>query len=518
VGLLVVGEEWEEEEFNEDLEGPPPKALKSIEEILDDFGDLVDEAADYIEVWDSEKEDFIPLSESPFADKYIKKDKSIETASVFAIKKGAPTISRTFGLYPDANSKEEEKEVKKKLKRHFIKIRELKNTYLKEMLKDARENGIEDYKGGSIMDANPNFYKLGLNKIKAHQYSSYKLKQYAKICASYDAYFVARNWIIRKENLATIIDGIITKIQNDRLGDFALKFLKGDRFKKKEVDFLLNDLNEDCFGYYQNIVLNYLDNHIKQVRNLLFSQFDFLGSQIHSPETEFQEFVINKIENLTPTEAIINQIANRFTKTEHKERVKIPGEELAEYFLKGYCIHLKRKTIRMAKEVIASRDKIEKLQKKKDTPKVRKSIQMNRNRIQSYLGTIKYILNLENEIEFTSIEEFKEIRDNVINPFKEEMAKELVSPSKLKSMVKEQFIVEKTDILTNSNKYNLKRIFKPSPLYFKSNLSKIEFHKYIRTRLRNKIRYIVREFIFSYELKDYFIGSFGGVRSKNVGI
>jgi hypothetical protein len=165
---------------------------------------------------------------------FEEQEEKIETADVLAIKKGTPTISRTFGLRPDTNSKEEEKEVKKKLKRHFIKIRELKNIFLKEMLKDARENGIENYKGNSIMDANPNFYGLGLNKLKANQYSSYKLKQYAKLCASYDAYFVARNWIIRKENLATIINGIIDEIHIGWIGDFALKFLKGDRFKKKK--------------------------------------------------------------------------------------------------------------------------------------------------------------------------------------------------------------------------------------------------------------------------------------------
>ena len=503
---------------------------KNYKELLDDFvkyRSVVRKTAsesikEYIPllsdvITDFNEEKFLPIAnqwlghkepreeEKEEEEKEEKKAEEIENAEVFAIRKGVTTISRTFGLLPDTNNKEEEKEVKKKLKRHFIKVRELKNTFVEEMIKDARENGIENYKGNSIKDAYSTCYRLGLNEISANQYSSYHLSKMTKICASYDAYFVARNWIIRKENLVTIIDGIIDKLQADWLGDFALKFLKGDQFKKREVDFLLDSLTQDCFGYYQNIALNYLDNHIKQVRNLLFSQFDFLGSQIHSPETEFQEFVINKIENLTPNSSIIKRIANGFTKTENKERVKIPEEELAEYFLKRYCIHLKRRTLRMAKEVIASRGKIEKLQKKEPTPKVKRSIQKNKNRIQSYLRTIKYNLNLENGFNFTSIEDFKEIRDSVINPFKEEMVKELVSPSKLESMVKEQFFAEKTDILTDSNKYILRRIFKPSPLYFKGNLSKIEFHRYIRTRFQNKVRYNFREFIYSYELRDYFV-------------
>jgi hypothetical protein len=242
------------------------------------------------------------------------------------------------------------------------------------------------------------------------------------------------------------------------------------------------------------------------------SEFDFLGSKINAPETKFQEFVINEIENLTPTESRVKEIANGFTKTKDKKRVVIPVEELPEYFLKGYCISLKKKTLRIAKRVIFSRNKIEKLQRKRLTPKVKESIQKNKDRIRSYLGRIKFLLNLDDDIDFTSIEEFKEIRNNLIDSFKEEMAKKLISLSKLESIIKNQFIVERSDILTDSNKYILRRIFKPSPLYFKGSLSKIEFYNYIRIRLRNKIRFKIREFIYSQELRDYFIEKLRSIR------
>jgi len=263
------------------------------------------------------------------------------------------TITRKFALIPKITQESKGKSKKQvywDTHKYFIKIRALKNEYVRLIYDflEEKNDTLEYFENSDVMSSQKLYYHLEANLIKSPAYAIIpELKRKTKQCAFFEAFNVVRNSLIKSENLK-IIGSELQKLfkQNSKI---LVDFLGGKRLDTRALAVLKKKLSMNLFGKRQKISIDYLNNHIGYLRNLLLDRTDITFGQYKSSSslTSLQSSVGKRFNSLTPNNSLVreflNEVIRDFTKKKNKKTVKVDPIELPELFLKRYFMGFSRK-------------------------------------------------------------------------------------------------------------------------------------------------------------------------------
>lgn len=376
----------------------------------------------------------------------------------------------------------------------LVKIRALKNEYVSRMVSDLSTTSIEFYSFTSIARFRQAVYdRLNFSHVNSPQFQAFELKERAKQCAFYDAYFSFREWIKRVETLKVIIPRLSEVLEkNETLFE---AFLSGTRLSSTQLKPFRNATEVDCFGERQNLTNFFLNNIIFQVRNVFLAENDFTRHEIISNDdaiSPFQANIEQEIDSLETNANFIERVLRGFRRTKKKKIVPVPPEALLEYFLNGYVRKIQWLTTKKAGHVTSLQRKHEK-EKKRKKPKQTKLEELE-NDSKRAMNVIKSFFI---GISFKSLNDFKHKRKPLLTRFKDSYITAFTHVD-LNQMIMDAFQAELSEFRDAKNQYVLKRLFKPSfPRIEVSELSCESFIDYMARRLQYKVRELMKNYFLN---------------------
>jgi len=482
-------------------------------------------------------------------------------------KKNYRTISRCFSLTPLSDLPDEFYKYFTKninLKNHYIGIllNYIKNDNAVADLKKLRRIrhlfGHNDDKSKKIIKSveETEFYELfsgtGSDHIKKKlfgfknnpgmlfgedesEFSNIEFNTRTYYSAGYGAYNAFRNWIIRNEDLWQLCqllpkflrEPVKTNWKYSNLTNLDFFFL-GKPFLYERVKDILTKFKYNCFGKERDFSKDYLNNHMLQLRNLVFDRLDFRLSEIYLGTSSSSaalsglkkfiwegintliDYVINNVPN-SLIDDILDEALGDFKKKSNGTYVSVPRGELPEKFANDYIRSIKNLSTKWAKAVLKLEDMIN---NKNNVNRLKQLVNQQNGylrRIESITGIPATLYNTNNG--WSNLNEFKKKRDSLLNS-------RLPDVFNLKSgrpTVKNQFDLDK--LLREGLKEVLEPFFSFKPHYantvndiyvlnyifrapvrrhaFKSS-SFSDFESYVIIRMANNIRSCLSEFFIKF--------------------
>ena len=425
-----------------------------------------------------------------------------------AIQKGSVLLTRKFALVPDVSNMVDKKRTYSKMTDIFVKITSLKNLYIQKLIDHAQDGYLNDFTNSSKLSAKKLFDKLIFTRLDGLPFSKlgnkqFNLKERVKRCANFEAYGIVRNWLIRNENLKTILEYLISKFENDDA--FVIKFLEGKRFSSQEIKEMRNALENNYFGKRQRLSTFYLNNHIYQLRYIFFRTFDFPATLLQKPTNSLQHGFSEIFLNLFNSVSFTKSVANGFVRKRKGKLINVYERELYGYLLNMYFRKIKFMTTRMAQKIIALKNRTQKLLSRKQNWITLKLLDQTEEKIKFFNRKLFSLITL---FQFTTKKEFIKKRNAQIDKVKaryQEILATLTSDD-LYLLINELINDEVDSVLYSDNMYTLKRIFKPNfPSIRISNINFNSFMEYAKTKIRYKIREQLKTFFMTNEIITQFI-------------
>ena len=412
------------------------------------------------------------------------------------------TIIRQFSLLPLEEKGELVRGLAKKpIYKHFtdgfVKIRELKNAYIQQLVPAISEGEIEPFRNTGKAAAKGMYDEKQFRTMKSPMFRSWELKERVKRPSFYEVYDITRNWIVRNERLKTLSRELVKTFQEDSA--IQDKFLKGKRYFYSELKELLTILKDNRFGnssngYNNRPSVHELNNLIFQLRNLFLIKHDFPSHLLFAPFVSlnpFQENIRALFLGLKLSEAFRMKVASGFLRKKKGKLEPIPEPELIEYWLTQYFRTIGTITTKKINKFYSNQEIIQTLKKKRIKTK-KQQVHLDELRCENK-RVMRFIEQRVGAISFTSIKEFIRTRGVELSLRKGEILKELPHVS-LQDLMKEAFAEELNSYKEEGSHLVLRKFFKPPRLRYKiTETSFFSFIEYLKTQLRNKIREVMKE-------------------------
>ena len=416
------------------------------------------------------------------------------------------TITRQFSLVPlDLKGEPISGVAKKPIYKHFtdalVKVRDLKNTFIKQLILTIRDEGIHRFQDSGKTAAKRLYDKGQFRAIQSPIFRTWKLKERVKRPVFYEVYDILRNWIVRNEWLKMLSKELVKLFkENPFIQD---KFLRGKRYFYTELKDLLTTLKNNRFGVISNgnnkgLSIHELNKYIFQLRNIFLSKYDFSSCLLFMPSINlhpFQEYIRSLFLNLSLTEEIYKKVARGFFRKVNKKNEPIPESELNVYWLTQFFRKISIITTKKINKLYSNLERIQAFEQK----------QVIMNKQQAQLETlqtenkriIKFVEGHLGVYAFNSVKEFKKKRNNVLSLQKQAILDDIANIS-LYKFIRKAFAEELASYGNNSNHFVLRKIFQPPRLSYRiSEISTSSFIEYFKIQLRNKIREFLKEQFFT---------------------
>ena len=240
-------------------------------------------------------------------------------------------ITRKFGLESDSINS---------VRHIFLKFRDFENKIITKLLSQVNIPGFIDVFRAKAKTGYKIAYDFfNINKLTSQTYLEITFKERMKRAATYYPYFAIRNFLIRKDNLTKILDILKVIFQDDP--SECVNFIRNGTVSRQYLIKIKDRLTINLYKEKQRLSIEYLTNHINQLRNLM------LNNMISHQEIDS---VISK--TLTDPSLIIHLISetlNGFTAMRKKQEIKINQEDLIDYIKKLFISSIKRKSTRLFK-------------------------------------------------------------------------------------------------------------------------------------------------------------------------
>lgn len=268
----------------------------------------------------------------------------------------AQLITRTFSLSP---LKESRSEVISKLHIGLSKSKELTNIYIRDMIGRLKQNQLDEllFESESKRVVRQQLYDpLNYSTMVSPAFSKYPtpLSERIKQSAFYRALTITRLWLMRNHSLNTCIDGIQDVFVEDR--ETLFKFLKGENLHGKAIEPLYKALSVDVFGRKQFMTNYFLNNHLKQLKNLL------LNSEAPSLKTYMKNTIITLKSEVPGVRHVINtvieNIINSFKEKKKGTYISVGAEQVPSHLLRQFFRKISTSTTYDAKNIILQKKKL----------------------------------------------------------------------------------------------------------------------------------------------------------------
>jgi transposase len=293
------------------------------------------------------------------------------------------------------------------------------------------------------------FFKI--NHLASQTYLDLDFKERMKRAAMYYPYFAIRNYLIRKHNLTRILDLLKGIFQNDP--SECVTFLKKGTISRPHLIRLQQDLSKNLFEERQALSLEYIVNHLGQLRKFLLKNM--------SSNHEMQDVLKKTFNNPSRTPQLIVKTLQGFTTQRKRREIKVKQKELLGHLKKRFLTAIKRKSTRLFK-----------MYKEKD------------------LSEAQYpLLQMIHTIGTANVTSFKQNREVFLATF--EISEDIDLHSLCQEVLAE---VLETIIAAENPLYQLITFqFKPIPI---TSLDEAGFIAYLKMKIRYKIRSLLPALVF----------------------
>ncbi len=200
-------------------------------------------------------------------------------------------------------------------------------------LKEARV--VLRGEGNSNIPALPD----NINRLAPQTYLGLIFKERMKRAATYYPYFAIRNYLIRKNNLTQILDLLKLIFQN--YPTECVNFIRNGSITRKRLISIKHELSNNLYDERQSLSIEYLANHINQLRNLVLKNF--------VSNLEINNVLDKTLKEPSMMKHIIFETLNGFSVQQKKHEIKIKQDELLIHLKKLFITSLKRKSTRLFK-------------------------------------------------------------------------------------------------------------------------------------------------------------------------
>lgn len=374
----------------------------------------------------------------------------------------------------------------------------MEGTLLPEELKSENKRVVRQ----RIYDA------FDFSSMKSPAYRNYPkpLSERIKQSAFYRALTIVRLWLMRTHILSRLIDALQEQLSKDL--EMATRFLKGENLYGEAMDPFYEATSYDVFDRKQFMTNYFLNNHLKQLKNLLLSS---KNPAIRTHVKSLTAQLLGTTPRLTPIiEKSIGNMGNSFKKKEKGRYVPVGPENVLLHLMKQFIWKINMFTTYDAKGILFQKNKMANLQekerKKRDLEKKKRFNEQIREINALLKKREERLISFFPELEMR-IHGLKNLED--LKEFKKER-KALLADRKLEYLERTNFnlpqylkdaLTEKLSELGSeeSSKNLLLSIFSPS--FGKISVNSLSFDSF-KTFVKTKIEYAIRS-----ELKTLFLST-----------
>ncbi len=240
-------------------------------------------------------------------------------------------ITRKFGLKVDNIDK---------IQQIFLKFRDFENLIITGLLSYADDTDfIDRFKRKAKIGYKTAYDYFNINRLAPQTYLELDFKERMKRAAMYYPYFAIRNYLIRKNNLTRIIDLLKVLFLNHPFE--CVNFIRNGTITRQHLIGIKHELSHNIYDERQSLSIEYLVNHINQLRNLLLKN---MVSNI-----EINDVLNNTLENPSRMKHIILESLNGFSVLRKRHEIKIKADKLLYHLKKFFITSIKRKSTRLFK-------------------------------------------------------------------------------------------------------------------------------------------------------------------------
>ncbi len=352
-------------------------------------------------------------------------------------------ITRKFGLKTDDINE---------VQKLFLKFRDFENLIITRLLSYADDpDYINQFKRKAKIGYKIAYDYFHINRLFPQTYLGLIFKERMKRAAMYYPYFAIRNYLIRKNNLTRIVD--LLKVMFQNYPSECVNFIRNGTVSRQHLIGIKHELSNNLYGERQSISIEYLSNHLGQLRKLMLKNM--------VSNLEINDILNKTLKNPPRMTHIISDTLNGFSTQRKRHEIKIKSDELLTYLKKLFITSIKRKSTRLFKIYID-----------KDISKA-----------------ISPLLQMINSIGTDNLDDFKWERDIFLSALKNS------ADINLFPLCKE--VTEDVIESITSNKCPLHKLiapkFKPIPIM---SIDDAGFLEYIKIKLRYKVMSILPDIFF----------------------
>lgn len=240
-------------------------------------------------------------------------------------------ITRKFGLKTDNINR---------IQQIFFKFRDFENLIITKLLSLADDPDFsEHFKRKAKIGYKIAYDYFNINRLAPQTYLELTFKERMKRAAMYYPYFAIRNYLIRENNLTRILDLLKVIFQN--YPSECINFIKNGTVTRQHLISIKHELSNNLYEERQTFSIEYLLNHLSQLRNLLLKNM-------------VSNFEMNNVLNKTTKDPsrmlyITTETLNGFSAHRNRHEIKIKQDELLSYLKKLFITSIKRKSTRLFK-------------------------------------------------------------------------------------------------------------------------------------------------------------------------
>jgi len=351
--------------------------------------------------------------------------------------------TRKFGLKTDDINK---------VQQIFLKFRDFENLIITKLLSYTDDpDFIEQFKRKAKIGYMTAYKFFSINHLAPQTYLGLIFKERMKRAAMYYPYFAIRNFLIRKNNLTKIVD--LLKILFQNYTSECVNFIKNGTISRPHLIGIKHELSNNLYGERQSISIEYLSNHLNQLRKLMLKNM--------VSNLEINDVLNKTLEDPSRMTHIVSNTLNWFNIQRKRHEIKIKEDELQTHLKKFFITSIKRKSTRLFKIYID-----------KDISKAKSPL-----------------LQMINSIGTDNLDDFKRERDVYLSSFENSTDINLYPLCK-------DIIAGIIENITTA-KFPLHKLiapkFKPIPIV---SIDDAGFLEYIKIKLRYKVMSILPDIVF----------------------
>ncbi len=240
-------------------------------------------------------------------------------------------ITRKFGLKTDDINK---------VQKIFLKFRDFENLIITGLLSYADDpDYIDQFKQKAKIGYKMAYDYFNINRLAPKTYLGLDFKERMKRAAMYYPYFAIRNYLIRKNNLARILD--LLKVMFQNYPSECVNFIRNGTITRQHLIGIKHELSHNLYEERQSLSIEYLSNHLSQLRKIILKNM--------VSNLEINDVLNETSKDPSKMKHIIFETLNGFGTQRKRHEIQIKQDELPAHLRKLFITSIKRKSTRLFK-------------------------------------------------------------------------------------------------------------------------------------------------------------------------